>query len=201
MIANRRRREATSRKSASRLPAVSAAWTDNSVTLPPDRERLATRPAPIGSNRKCKNDGYRRSRLLQSGNCATISDNNINVLSDELRSKFSDAGRDIPPTSDIRSRWCDPRSSRFRAVAAQKLPPTGSQPEALSPRNPMIGSFAGCARAASGRDAAAPCQGAVHPDPTWTSARVFCCDAVHSSGPKIVLDFWEDGSRPSTCAH
>src|SRR6516165_7379644 len=91
MIANRRRRGATSRKSSSRLPAVSAAWTDNSVTLPPDRERLATRPAPIGSNRKCKNDGYRRSRLLQSGNCATISDNNINVLSDELRSKISDA--------------------------------------------------------------------------------------------------------------
>jgi len=33
-------------------------------------------------------------------------------------------------------------------------------------------------------------------DPKLTWARVFYCDAVHSSGPKIVLDFREDGSRP-----
>jgi len=29
-----------------------------------------------------------------------------------------------------------------------------------------------------------------------TSARVFCCDAVHSSRPKIVLNFQEGGSPP-----
>jgi putative tryptophan/tyrosine transport system substrate-binding protein len=33
-------------------------------------------------------------------------------------------------------------------------------------------------------------------DPTATSTRPFCCDAVHSPGSKIVLDFHEGGSRP-----
>ena len=33
-------------------------------------------------------------------------------------------------------------------------------------------------------------------DPKRTSARVFCCDAVHSSRPKIVLNFQEGGSPP-----
>jgi hypothetical protein len=33
-------------------------------------------------------------------------------------------------------------------------------------------------------------------DPKRTSARAFCCDAVHGSRSKIVLDFQEGGSRP-----
>src|SRR6516165_209358 len=33
-------------------------------------------------------------------------------------------------------------------------------------------------------------------DPKRTSARVLCCDAVHSSRPKIVLNFEEGGSPP-----
>src|SRR6516225_3489808 len=49
MIANRRRRGTTSRKSSSRLAARSVAWPDRPVTLPPGRARLATKPPPTGS--------------------------------------------------------------------------------------------------------------------------------------------------------
>jgi hypothetical protein len=37
--------------------------------------------------------------------------------------------------------------------------------------------------------------GSVANDPKRTFARRFCCDAVHSSRSKIVLDFQEGGSR------
>jgi hypothetical protein len=48
--------------------------------------------SPYRIDRKCKDDGYgRSSSLFQSGNCATISDNNIDVLSHELRCNLSDA--------------------------------------------------------------------------------------------------------------
>src|SRR6266436_4952621 len=46
--ANRRRPGTTSRKSSTCLPAISADWFDNPVTLRPGRARLATRPAPTG---------------------------------------------------------------------------------------------------------------------------------------------------------
>src|SRR5262245_19299228 len=49
MIAKRRRSGTTSRKSSSRLDAVSACWSDRPVTLPPGRAREATRPVPTGS--------------------------------------------------------------------------------------------------------------------------------------------------------
>ena len=49
MIANRRRALTTSRKSSSRLPAISPNSFDRPVTLPPGRARLATRPVPTGS--------------------------------------------------------------------------------------------------------------------------------------------------------
>jgi hypothetical protein len=57
MIANRRRRGTTSGKSSSRFPAVSAAWSDDPVTLPAGRERLVTRPAPSGSTAIAKTMG------------------------------------------------------------------------------------------------------------------------------------------------
>src|SRR5215831_3695676 len=43
MIAKWRRPGITSRKSSSRLPAISAAWDDRPVTLPPGRARLGTK--------------------------------------------------------------------------------------------------------------------------------------------------------------
>src|SRR5262249_40456962 len=48
-IANRRRPGMISRKSWSFLPAVSGAWLDSPVTLPPGRARLATIPLRTGS--------------------------------------------------------------------------------------------------------------------------------------------------------
>jgi hypothetical protein len=49
MIANLRRPGTTSRKSSSRLRAVSVCCCDRPVMLPPGRARLTTRPVPIGS--------------------------------------------------------------------------------------------------------------------------------------------------------
>ena len=42
---------------SSRLPAISVCWSENPVTLPPGRERLATRPLPIGSSASAKTIG------------------------------------------------------------------------------------------------------------------------------------------------
>ena len=57
MIANRRSCGTSSRNSSSLLPAVSVAWNDNPVTLPPGRARLATKPPPTGSIANAKTTG------------------------------------------------------------------------------------------------------------------------------------------------
>ena len=57
MIPNRRRPVTASRKSSSRLLAISVAWSDNPVTLPPGCERFATRPLTVGSIATAKTIG------------------------------------------------------------------------------------------------------------------------------------------------
>src|SRR5262249_1352679 len=49
MTANRRRLGMTSPRSSMRLPVISKDWDDRSVTFPPGRAKLETRPSPIGS--------------------------------------------------------------------------------------------------------------------------------------------------------
>ena len=49
MTPNRSRPGTSSRKSSSRLAAISLCWSDRPVTLPPGRAKLATKPLPTGS--------------------------------------------------------------------------------------------------------------------------------------------------------
>jgi len=69
MIASRRRPGMISRKSANRFSAVSVCWRDRPVTLPPDREKLATKPMPSGSESAGKTIGMVR---VCSNNAAVL---------------------------------------------------------------------------------------------------------------------------------
>ena len=88
MIANRRRPGTTSRKSSSRLPAVSVAWIDRPVTLPPGRARLATRPVPTGSPAIAKTIGMTDVACFAASALRFPRDNDIDLEPDEL-------GRDL----------------------------------------------------------------------------------------------------------
>src|SRR5262249_51541567 len=84
MIANRRSRGTTSRKSSSRLAARSVAWPDRPVTLPPGRARLATKPPPTGSFAIAKTMGMTDVGI-------SIRDDAVDLQVDKLRRDLGDA--------------------------------------------------------------------------------------------------------------
>jgi hypothetical protein len=156
MIATRWSRGTTSRKSSSRLPAISACWTDNPVTLPPGRARLAIRPPPTGSIEIAKTMG------MTAVACFTVRTGvPLVTMTSTLRRTNSAA------ISAARSgRACDQRYSiamvrpsiqpSFRSCPT-KASVHGRQPAASAPRNPMVGTLpACCARAASGHASVPP---------------------------------------------
>src|SRR3989454_4478247 len=141
----------TSRKSSSLLPAVSGAWLDRPVTLPPGRARLATMPLPTGSPAVANTIGItdvacfaaRAGGVLCVRITSTLSRTNSAAIS---------AKRSLRPSAQRYSiatlRPSLQRSSRSRCTkAAVHWLCAAAVPE---PMNPMVGSFAGCASAASG---------------------------------------------------
>ena len=156
-IANRRRPGTTSRKSSSRLPAASDPWLDRPVTLPPGRAKLATRPLPTGSPAVANTIGIT--------DVACFAARTVGVLCVRITSTFSRTNsaaisekRSLRPSAQRYSiatvRPSIQPSSRSRCTnAATHCPPTEG---VVEPKNPMVGSLAGCcARAASGHAAAA----------------------------------------------
>src|SRR5262249_15393008 len=89
MIANRRRLGTISRKSSSRLPARSGAWTERPVTLPPGRARLVTRPVPSGSVATPNTIGNTGGCLFGREDCTSRRDNDIDLEPDELGGDFA----------------------------------------------------------------------------------------------------------------
>src|SRR5262249_13482921 len=157
MIANRRRSGKTLRKSSSRLPARSGAWTDSPVMLPPGRARLATRPPPTGSPAAANTIGITDVACLAASTApprvtitSTLSPTNSVAISAK-RSGCPSAQRysiaTVRPSIQPSSRnLCTREATDWLSVA--------SVPK---PKYPMVGSFvACCARAASGHAAAPP---------------------------------------------
>src|SRR5262245_5955833 len=145
-----------SRKSSSRLPAVSDCWVVNPVTLPPGRAKLAIRSPPTGSIPNGKTMG------MTDVACFTVEAANAFVT---MRSTF------MRTNSAAISAWRAGRPSDQRysiAILRPSVQPSsrsrctkaavqGLQIEASVPKNPMVGNFpACCAFAASGQAAAAP---------------------------------------------
>src|SRR5215831_6074407 len=89
MTARPRRPGTTSCNSSSRLSATSVFWSDNPVTLPPGRGRLATRPLPMGSPATAKTNRDHRCGLLSRRNGgSSIGDDNVDVEPNELSCQF-----------------------------------------------------------------------------------------------------------------
>ena len=157
MIANRRRPETTSRNSASRLPARSVDCIDRPVTLPPGRARLATRPLPTGSSTSAKTIGTTDDARF----AATAAFPPVTMTSTLSRTNSAaiSAKRSVRPSAQrywiatVRPSIQPSSCSRCTKAAVH-----GPQAEAAAvPKNPIVGSFAGCcARAASGHVAAPP---------------------------------------------
>src|ERR1039458_7254293 len=158
MIANRRRRGTTSRKSSSRLAAVSVDWLDRPVTLPPGRARLATRLLPTGSPADANTIGMTDvacfAAITGAVPCVTI----ISTLS-RTNSATISAKRSLRPSAHrysiatVRPSIQPSLRNCCTKAAVQSL----QAEDVLAPKNPMVGSFAGCcARAANGHAAAAP---------------------------------------------
>ena len=141
----------TSRKSSSRLPARSTPWFDNPVTLPPGRDRLATRPPPTGSFASAKTMGMTDVACLSAGTAlatvtmtSTLSRTNSAAISAKRSGRPSAQRYSIVTVRPS----IQPRSpSRCTKTAVH-----GRQAEAVAaPRKPITGTFAGCcARATSG---------------------------------------------------
>src|SRR5262249_8427821 len=155
--ASRRRPGTTSRKSSSRLPARSGVRTDRPVTLPPGRARLATRPVPTGSPITADTIGISAVACFAAttGGVAyvtitsTLSRTNSAAISARFsyrpsaqRYSIATVRPSIQPSS--RNRCTKAVTHRFMAT------------DVLVPKNPMVGGFGCCARAASGHVAALP---------------------------------------------
>src|SRR6266446_2796379 len=158
MIAKRRRLGTTSRKSSSRLPARSADWFDSPVTLPPGRARLATRPVPTGSPAVAKTIGMTDVACFAATTAAVPAVTMTLTLS-RTNSAAISAKRSLRPSAQrysiakVRPSIQPSSRSRCTNAAVHLLWTDGVS----GPRNPIVGSFAGCcARAATGHAAAAP---------------------------------------------
>src|SRR5262249_37120096 len=157
MIANLRRPGAASRKISSLLLPVSANWVDRPVTLPPGRARLATRPVPSGSAATANTIGITDVACLTTR--AATPDVTMTSTLSLTNSAAISAKRSLRPSpqrySMVTVRPSIQPSSRSRCTKAvtDLLWPEGVD----APRNPIVGTFAGCcARAASGHTAPAP---------------------------------------------
>ncbi len=138
-----------SRKSSSRLPAVSFACIDKPVTLPPGRERLSTRPLPIGSIARAKTMGMTAVACFNVGTAppyvtmtSTFCRTNSAVISATRSGRPSDQRYSIPMVRPSIRPSCLSRSSKAAVYALHS--------EASGPKTPMVGIGACCARAASG---------------------------------------------------
>src|SRR5262245_7278962 len=157
IIANRRRPGTTSRKSSSRLPARSIIWTDRPVTLPPGRARLATRPVPTGSAADAIMIGMTDVACFAATTGAAEFVTMTSTLS-RTNSAAISAKRSVRPSAHrywiamVRSSTQPSSRSRWTKAAVHWL-----MAEAVpAPKNPIVGSFACCARAASGHAVAPP---------------------------------------------
>ena len=157
MIANRRRPGTTSRKSSSRLPGRSADWFDRPVTLPPGRARLATRPVPTGSATDPKTIGMTDVACF-AAMTAAVPPVTITLTFSRTNSATISGKRSLRPSPQRYSiatvRPSIQPSSRRRCTKAAVHWLMAD--EVSGPRNPMVGSFGCCARAASGQAAVAP---------------------------------------------
>src|SRR6516164_6890862 len=88
MIANRRSRGRTSRKSSSRLPARSDCWVVNPVTLPPGCAKLPIRSPPTGSIPNGKTMGMTDVACFHCGGSECICDNDIDLQADKFGCNF-----------------------------------------------------------------------------------------------------------------
>ena len=156
MIASRRSPGTISRKSSSRLPAISLCSTDNPVTLPPGCERLATMPLPTGSTAIAKTIGIAAVACFRPATAApyvtmtlTFCCTNSAAIS-PMRS-----GRPFDQRYSIEMFWPSLQpSSRSRST---KRAVHGLQLKASSPKYAIVGGLpACCARAASGHATADP---------------------------------------------
>ncbi len=157
-IANVRRLGRTSRKSSSRLPARSVAWFDSPVTLPPGRDRLATRPVATGSPATAKTIGMTDVACL-AARITAVPDVTMRSTLRRMNSAAISAARSVRPSAQRYSiaivRPSIQPSSRSRCTkAATHWPWVAGVAE---PKYPMVGSFADCcARKTSGHTTAAP---------------------------------------------
>src|SRR6266851_5666923 len=143
-MANRRTSGRSRRKASSRLPARSGASSDRPVTLPPGRARLAARPLPTGSFANARTIG------IVDVACFAATPAPPEVTMTSTLSRANSAA--ISPKRSLR-----PSAQRYSIATV--LPST--QPSSRSrctnagtqsfqtegvvvPRNPMVGSFAGC---------------------------------------------------------
>jgi len=157
-IANRRRPGTISRKSSIRLPAVSGAWPDKPVILPPGRGRLATMPLPTGSPAVANTIGITDvacfAAMVGGVLCVRITSTLSRTNSSAISAKRS--VRPSPQRYSIATLWPSVQpSARSRCTkAAVKWLISAAVPEAISP---MVGSLlACCARTAHGHATAPP---------------------------------------------
>jgi hypothetical protein len=156
MIANRARPGTISRNNSSRLLTVSVCWTDRPVTLPPGRDRLATRPVPTGSVCKANTMGM---TVVACFAAMTGPPDHVIMTSTLSRTKSAaiSAKRSVRPSAQRYSiatfRFSIQPSSRSRCTKAAThwLAADG----VAAPKKPMVGSFVCCARATSGQPVAA----------------------------------------------
>ena len=151
MIANWRRLGTISRKSSSRLLALSACCRENPVTLPPGRERLATRPMPRGSTASAKTMGMDGCRLFQFGGSASVRDDDVDFLLHEFGRELGDPlGLPLRPTV-FESNGPTLNPAKFAQPLRESDSPRYLHTETRSPRRATVGSrLAGCACATSG---------------------------------------------------
>ncbi len=154
MIAKLRRRGRTSRKSSTRLPARSGAWTDRPVTLPPGRAKLATKPLATGSLPIANTMGITDVACLTAGTAVptvtmTLTFSSTNSAAIAAKRSLSAQRYSIATVRPL----IQPSSPSRCSKAATSLLHTEGVPEA---KNPTLGILAGCcAVATSGRTAAA----------------------------------------------
>ena len=147
----------TSRKSPIRLSARSVASSDNPVTLPPGRAKLATKPPPTGSLASANTIGMTAVACFVAR--TALPDVTMTFTLRRTNSAQSQRSvRCVLPPSDTRTRRCALLSSQVRAAAAQKRRHIGSRPKAWRRlKTPIVGGLPGCcALAASGHAAAPP---------------------------------------------
>src|SRR5215467_2136648 len=138
MIANRRSRGTTSRKSSTRLPARSDCWVDWPVTLPPGCARLATRPPPTGSSATAKTMGMTDVACFNVATAgpfvtmtSTLSRTNSAAISATRSERPSDQRYSIAMVRPSIQPSARSRSAKAVMYALHAV--------ASAPRNPMVG--------------------------------------------------------------